>query len=256
MGYLTRLDIIANILQSFILVFIIAKTIKLTINTRTSALPFLFTLAMSGYLLSSLYWIAYDVLDPDTRMPMACNEIAENAMILLLCAGLETILKDKQKIPKEIIFAVLFIGANIASWIAWTGEWFQDTLFGIPYIYFFWLLIRGLLSRGVMSRKEMWLAVTTSFIILAMQIPLLTIKGDVFEVTKVICFTLMIVLAAWLGIMSFRRKDFFLASTFFLSTELSMFLSVDIYYYLLLLENIIAQLIMFSLLKKELATDG
>jgi hypothetical protein len=189
-------------------------------------------------------------------MPMACNEIAENAMILLLCAGLETILKDKRKIAKEIVFAVLFIGANIALWIAWTGEWFQDILFGIPYIYFFWLLIRGLLSRRVLSRKELWFAALASIIILTMQIPLLTIKGSVFEVTKVTCFMLMLALGAWLGIMSFRRKDFFLASTFFLSTELSMFLSIGIYYYLSLLENIIAQLIMFSLLKKELATDG
>jgi hypothetical protein len=211
---------------------------------------------MSGYLLSSLYWIAYDVLDPGTRMPMACNEIAENAMILLLCASLETILKDKRKIAKEIVFAILFIGANIALWIAWTGEWFQDILFGIPYIYFFWLLIRGLLSRRVLSRKELWFAALASIIILTMQIPLLTIKGNVFEVTKVTCFMLMLALGAWLGIMSFRRKDFFLASTFFLSTELSMFLSIGIYYYLSLLENIIAQLIMFSLLKKELATDG
>jgi len=253
---LTRLDIVANIFQICILVVIIAKTIKLTINTKTKALPFFFALAMSGYLLSSLYWIAYDVLDPDTRMPMACNEIAENAMILLLCAGLETILKDKRKIAKEIVFAVLFIGANIALWIAWTGEWFQDILFGIPYIYFFWLLIRGLLSRRVLSRKELWFAALASIIILTMQIPLLTIKGNVFEVTKVTCFMLMLALGAWLGIMSFRRKDFFLASTFFLSTELSMFLSIGIYYYLSLLENIIAQLIMFSLLKKELATDG
>lgn len=256
MGYLIRLEIITTALQSCIIVVLIAKTVKLTISSRTCILPFFFALAMGSTLLSNFYWIAYDFLQPDARMPMACNEIGECATVLLLCAGLEAILKDRRKNAWEIVFAVLFIGANIVFWIAWSGEWFQDILFGFPYIYFFWLLIRGLLSRGVMSRKEMWLAVTTSFIILAMQIPLLTIKGDVFEVTKVICFTLMIVLAAWLGIMSFRRKDFFLASTFFLSTELSMFLSVDIYYYLLLLENIIAQLIMFSLLKKELATDG
>lgn len=253
---MTRLDIITTIIQSIILVVIIAKTIKLVIGSRTCILPFFFALALGSNLLSNFYWIAYDLLEPGMRMPMACNEIAENAMILLLCAGLETILKDKRTVASEIVFATLFIGANIALWIAWTGEWFQDILFGIPYIYFFWLLIRGLLSRRVLSRKELWFAASASIIILTMQIPLLTIKGNVFEVTKVTCFMLMLALGAWLGIMSFRRKNFFLASTFFLSTELSMFLSIGIYYYLSLLENIIAQLIMFSLLKKELATDG
>ena len=255
MGYLTRLDIITTIIQSIILVVIIAKTIKLVIGSRTCILPFFFALALGSNLLSNFYWIAYDLLEPGMRMPMACNEIAENAMILLLCAGLETILKDKRKIPREIVFAVLFIGANIALWIAWTGEWFQDILFGIPYIYFFWLLIRGLLSRRVLSRKELWFAASASIIILTMQIPLLTIKGNVFEVTKVTCFMLMLALGAWLGIMSFRRKEFFLASTFFLWTELSMFLGFDFYYYLFFFANTIALLIMFSSMKKEIASD-
>jgi hypothetical protein len=156
MGYLTRLDILTNIIQSIILIVIIAKTIKLTIETKASLLPFFFALALSGTLLSNFYWFAYDILKPDTRMPMACNEIGENATILLLCASLDTILKDKRKVASEIVFAIFFIGANIALWILWTGEWFQDILFGIPYIYFFWLLIRGLKSREILSHKEMW----------------------------------------------------------------------------------------------------
>ena len=256
MGYLTRLDIITSIIQSCILVVLITKTVKLTIDSRTCILPFFFALAMCGYLLSSLYWIAYDLLKPDSQMPMACNEIGECATILLLCASLETILKDKKKVASEIAFVLLFIGANIAFWIAWSGEWFQDILFGVPYIYFFWLLIRGLISRGTLSRKELWLTATSGFIILAMQIPLLTIKGIVFEFLKTTCFTIMLALAAWLGILSFRRKEFFLASTFFLWTELSMFLSVGYFYYLLFLANTIALPIMYSSMKKELINDG
>jgi hypothetical protein len=185
MGYITRLDILTNIIQSIILIVIIAKTIKLTIETKASLLPFFFALALSGTLLSNFYWFAYDILKPDTRMPMACNEIGENATILLLCAGLDTILKDKRKVASEIVFAIFFIGANIALWILWTGEWFQDILFGIPYIYFFWLLIRGLKSREILSHKEMWVAATVGIIVLAMQIPLYFTKGDVFNF---ICF--------------------------------------------------------------------
>ena len=68
------MDIITNIIQSIILIVIIAKTIKLTIETKASLLPFFFALALSGTLLSNFYWFAYDILKPDTRMPMACNE--------------------------------------------------------------------------------------------------------------------------------------------------------------------------------------
>lgn len=256
MGYLTRLDIITTIIQSIILVVIIAKTIKLVIGSRTCILPFFFALALGSNLLSNFYWIAYDLLEPGMRMPMACNEIVESAIILLLCAALETILKDKRTVASEIVFATLFIGTNIAFWIAWSGEWFQDILFGIPYIYFFWLLIRGLISRSSLSRKEMWQAIAASFMVLAMQIPLLIIKGFVFEFTKMACLVVMVTLTIWLGVKSFRHKDFFLATTFFLWTELAMFLGFDFYYYLFFFANTIALIIMYSSMKKELASDG
>ncbi|MBR6855733.1 MAG: hypothetical protein IKN03_10165 [Fibrobacter sp.] len=252
MGYLTRLDILTNIIQSIILIVIIAKTIKLTIETKASLLPFFFALALSGTLLSNFYWFAYDILKPDTRMPMACNEIGENATILLLCAGLDTILKDKRKVASEIVFAIFFIGANIALWILWTGEWFQDILFGIPYIYFFWLLIRGLKSSEILSRKEMWVAAAVGIIILAMQIPLYFTKGEVFNF---ICFMVMFALTVWLGIVNFRRKDFFLATTFFMWTELAMFLNSDFYYDLFVFASTVAIIIMYSSLKKELAAN-
>jgi hypothetical protein len=185
-------------------------------------------------------------------MPMACNEIGENATILLLCAGLDTILKDKRKVASEIVFAIFFIGANIALWILWTGEWFQDILFGIPYIYFFWLLIRGLKSREILSHKEMWVAATVGIIVLAMQIPLYFTKGEVFNF---ICFMVMFALTVWLGIVNFRRKDFFLATTFFMWTELAMFLNSDFYYDLFVFASTVAIIIMYPSLKKELAAN-
>lgn len=187
---------------------------------------------------------------------MACNEISECAMILLLCAGLETILKDKRIIAKEFVFTIFFIGANIALWIAWSGEWFQDILFGIPYVYFLWLLIRGLKSRGIMSRKELWISATAGFIILAMQIPQLFAQENVIKLIEGWNFVMMFALTTWLGIISFRRKDFFLASTFFCWTELFMFLSGVPYYYGAFFANTVALLIMFSLVKKEVAAYG
>ena len=256
MGYLIRLDIISNIIQSFILVVIIAKTIKLAIDTKTGLLPLFFALALSGTLLSNFYWFAYDILKPDTRMPMACNEIGENAMILLLCAGLDTILKDKSKIAKEIVFAIFFIGAHIALWIAWSEEWFQDILFGIPYIYLFWLLIRGIISRGVLSKKEMWLAAAAGVIVLALQMPQFVAQGFELNFVEGVSFAVMLALAVWLGVVGFRRKDFFLASTFFMWTELAMFLSSGIYYDLFVFVNTAAFLIMYPSVKKELAADA
>lgn len=256
MGYIVGLDVISTVIQSCVLIGVIAKTTRLLIEVKTNFLPFFFALAMVSYLLSNLYWIIYDFLKPDTRMPMACNEIGECAMILLLCAGLENELKDKKKIPTEIAFAVFFMGANIALWIAWSGEWFQDIFFGMPYVYLFWLLIRGLKNRGGFNRKELWLASVASIAVLALQIPLLTAKGSVCEFAKAVCFAVMFALMAWLGFKSVRNKDFFVAVTFFLWTVLSMFLSSGVCYYMAYFANTVALIFMFASMKWEIAADG
>lgn len=244
--------IVATVLQSAALVVVIADAIRLMNNKKNVLLPFLFVLAMASYLLSNLYWIAYDTLMPDTRMPIACNEIGECAVILLLSAGLETLLKDKKKIVGEILFAFLFIGANIALWIAWSGEWFQDILFGIPYVYFLWILIHGLRNRVCLKSKEALVASIASIFVLIMQIPLLVTNGNLFVFSEIMCFAAMFAVMAWLGIKSFRCKDFFVASTFFLWTELSMFLSPDVYYNMAMVANTIACFFMYVSMKQEL----
>ena len=251
----TLFGIVATILQSIVLIVVVLQSIRLTLMKKNYFLPFFFALAMMSFLLSDLYWIAYDVLKPDTRMPIAANEIGECAMILLLSAGLDVVLKDKKKIFGEIVFAILFIGVNIALWIAWSGEWLQDVLFGIPYIYFLWLLIRGMRSRGVLARKELWFAAMMGVSVLILQIPLLIAKGTLFELAKIVCVALMFTLMGWLGVKSFRSKDYFMTLTFFLWTELSMFLSSEPYYYVAFGMNIIVLPMMFSSMKKELAND-
>ena len=109
----TLWEIILTVLQSGALAVVIVNTIRLMLKEKTGFLPFMFVLAMVSYLLSDLYWIAYDLLKPDTRMPIACNEIGECAIILLLSAGLDSLIGDKKKIAGEIVFAFLFYDANL-----------------------------------------------------------------------------------------------------------------------------------------------
>ena len=35
-----------------------------------------------------------------------------------------------------MFFAALFTAANVALWIAWSGEWIQDILTGVAFGYF------------------------------------------------------------------------------------------------------------------------
>ena len=256
MSNITLIEIVETVFQLVILGVVVAKTIKLTRNGKKAILPFLFALAMASCILSDLYWIAYDTLRPDTRMPIASNEIAECAVILLLSAGLDSVLKDKRKVLGEVVFAFLFIFVNIVLWIAWSGEWFQDILFGLPYIYFFWLLIRGLRSRKSMTRNELWFSSIMSISFLAMQFVLFAKIEIMGGLVKTVCYMVMFALMIWLGVKSFRSKDFFVATTFYLWTTLSLFLSPGVYYYTVSLAETIAFPLMFVSMKKELVADG
>lgn len=256
MSDLTLVGIIGTTLQLGLLIVVIWKTLKLMKGGSEVFLPFFFALAMTSVLLSNLYWVAYDTLRPDTRMPIASNEIAECAVVLLLSAGLDSVLKDKREILGEIIFAFLFISVNIVLWIAWSGEWFQDILFGVPYIYFFWLLIRGLRSRKSMTRKELWFSSVSSVFFVITQISFFLVKGEAFKFVEFVSFAVMFVLAIWLGIKSYRSKDFFVAVTFYLWTNLSMFLSTGVLYYTAMLAETITFLLMFVSMKRELQSNG
>ena len=68
-----------------------------------------FTLAIASILLSDLYWLAYDILRPETRMPFAANEISEWALFLLLGATIKVSDGNRYGIAKiEKLCAVIF----------------------------------------------------------------------------------------------------------------------------------------------------
>ena len=252
----TLVDVVTTIFQSAVLIFVIVRTLQLMRCVKSFFLPIFFVLSMSSYLLSNLYWIAYDLLKPDTRMPIAANEIGECAMVLLLCAGLESVLHDKNKIAGEVLFAFLYTSLNIALWIVWSGEWFQDILFGIPYIYFMWILIRGLRSRGILSPKELRFAAAMCIFVSTMLLSLQFVHGFIHELNKMLNYIAAFTLIAWLGFKSLRSRNFFVSTTLFLWTNLVMFSSLDQYYYMALFANTVALPIMFYSMKKELAVNG
>ena len=251
----TLVDVLGSIIQSFILVVVIAKSIRMMPFGKKSILPFFFVLTMASCLLSNLYWIAYDLINPDTRMPIAANEIAECAAILLLSAGLNSVLKNHQKVPWEILFAIFYTAGNIVLWIVWSGEWFQDIFFGIPYIYFLWVLIRGLRSREFMPPKELCVVAVTSVVVLAMLAMLPISEGHVYAFAKYGSYVVKFALMVWLGIRSFQSKDVFVVSTFFLWTNLAMFSSAECYYYIAFFANTVAFPFMYISMEKELSDN-
>ena len=147
--------IVTGIAEGLLCLALILRTIPFLRNEQRFMAAALFLFAMASLLLSDSYWIVYTLMRPDTRMPMAANEIAENASFLLLAAALGTVF-DENRIPavREMICAALFAVACTVLWIIWTGEWVEDIIGGIAFGYFLCVCVRALKQRDVLKKQE------------------------------------------------------------------------------------------------------
>ena len=117
-----NMEVVFNLIQTAVLLLVFLGTLRLLGSGMREVRTVLFAFAVASVLLSNLYWLAYDILRPGTRMPFAANEIGEWALFLLLGAALNT-QSERMNAKREMLFAALFTAANAALWIAWSGEW-------------------------------------------------------------------------------------------------------------------------------------
>ncbi|MBO4750941.1 MAG: hypothetical protein J5546_11560 [Lachnospiraceae bacterium] len=157
MGYLAVLENIMLALQAVILIPVIVFSAALMKKGENGAFPAFFTFAMISYLLSDIYTILFTIIRPGERMPIAADEIAELSVLLLLIAGIQAISpRGGRKLHVgALIFSILFTSANILLWIAWSGEYVQDIVFGLPYYFLIYLLVREIRACEAMKVKEL-----------------------------------------------------------------------------------------------------
>lgn len=250
---LSLVEMILYMVEVVFTSIIVVFTARKMIGRKNSYLPAFFTFAMVSYLLSTLYWIAFTILRPDTRMPFAADEIAECAMLLLLSAGIVADKKAERKfVLTEVIYTALFCAANISLWICWSGEWVQDIIFGLPYAYFLWLIIRGLSDTKAISKTERVIVRTACCLMVVSQF-LILIASEQYQVVLDICgYILMLGMLLWLLIKSLKCRNLFLSYAFFLGTMFVSFACSDIFYCIATVFQIAALPIMYLTMKNEL----
>ena len=263
----TVLGNIISVMSLLVVIPIIASSAKSVTVGSNKVLSVFFTFSMVSYFLSEVYYFTYNLLIPDTRMPFAANEIAEASMILFLCAVLEVTMGREKKVNVPVFFfSVMFIGSNIVLWILWSGEWIKNVLFGLPYVYFFYLLISGILKSKAASVKEIALLSVIAFVILGMEGAALMPDERIGYILEVSCYPLMYVL--WILIFvrtvsvlcgkekSSNGKEIYLSFSLHIWTMLLMFLSAGIFYNIANLLYVTVLPLMYLSFKKELSEDG
>lgn len=261
MGYLTIAEAIFLSLHAAVVIPIAILSASLMKKGKNGMFPAFYTFAMISMLLSDLYCLIFCILRPEERMPFAVDEIAECAMLLLLSAGIEALSgKRKKWMPGALLFTILYMTATVALWIAWSGEWVQSVLFGIPYVYLAYLLIRGLeYVRAWDTDVEKILAMITAVVILLMQAALLLIEeGMAWDVLNEGSYAIMYVFTAWLFWKNYRslrdksygEKTLYLALTLFLWSILLTYMSDEFYYEISLGLNILSIPIVWIAVKR------
>ena len=249
---------ILNFIQVVVLLPLILGFAGMMGKGKSGMLPVFFTFSMLSYFLSSVYYLVYGFLRPGERMPFAVNEIAECAMLLLICAGLETFLtRDMIGRLTAMLFAVFFVGINIILWILWSGEWVQDIVFGLPYIYMLYLLIRGNIHYKTIGMVEGHIAMYASLMVLLLQMFTIKATGTLRLVVDRGSYLVAYGLALWLfwsckkALQESGVKAIFLTVTLFWWTIMVMYMSSGIYYDIAEAMNILAMPLLYFAMKKE-----
>lgn len=125
------------VMQTVVLGTLVMLMAQMLIHHRLSQMGAFYAFGITAMLLSDLYWIAYTLLEPGTRMPFAVNEIGECATFLLLGEAARTGIPNGRRIcPRDVVLPALFMVCNTALWIAWSGEWVQDIFCGMTLCYY------------------------------------------------------------------------------------------------------------------------
>ncbi|MCR5419318.1 MAG: hypothetical protein K6E84_10415 [Lachnospiraceae bacterium] len=261
MSAFTAMDIIPVILQIVVLIPVIRQSGKWMEDENNGLLPVFFTFAMEAFLLCNVYYVIHGILRPGSRLPFAADEIAECALIFMLAAGMETIRKEKKLNISALVFSVVFTGLNMALWIIWSGEWMQDIIFGLPYIYILYLLICGISDTGCFESKERKMSAVVLIVIELLWLLSTRFSGSFLTAFSWVIYVFMYLYEGWLFGKCFAKgkgekgEKLYPPLAFFLWAILISFSSDGIFYAVSQIIIVLALPLMLHALKKELYPD-
>ncbi|MCR5792199.1 MAG: hypothetical protein K6G65_03435 [Lachnospiraceae bacterium] len=132
--------------------FISGKTLR---RYRKTITPVFLSFTFVLWLFTDLYWLTFDLMRPETRMPFAANEIGEAAFFLTLAATIGTgVSYDVRIAKKQAVGAVLFAACNTALWIGWSGEMLQDVFIGLVYGLLLYTVVCSLRTEQLVTAIE------------------------------------------------------------------------------------------------------
>lgn len=186
-----HIEMLLLFFQITILLFIIIRSVRFVQNSKVVISILYYIFGMIGFLVSDLYWLAYSLIHPYTRMPFAVNEVGEWAFFLLMSASLTTLFGDRFHIAaKEILGVIIFMAANVILWIMWSGEWIEDVISGVVLAYYFSVIVLSMLAVDAMN-KVLWIGLAIlSVVLIASQYMTFIVSSETAYYVNIWCNSL------------------------------------------------------------------
>jgi len=256
------MDIIMDLMHIAALIYLIVRSGRRIGPERQALASAFFFFAVVSLLLSDLYWITFDLLYPNTRLPLAVNEISELAAFLLLSSALNKTLREPfGDARRELICAGFFALAGIALWIAWTGEWLQDIVGGIAYAWFVLCSVRAAKLTGAMSRKEWCVLGISSLLLVLGETAVFFVPEPWAKALDDACYALMTLGTLFFLVLLVRERKrgarpdvlLSLSCTGMAWSVSSMYMSDEPYYFIFYLGSMVMLLFMGFSYRREVA---
>ena len=188
----------SNLIYSILFFVIIIRASKLIGKNERSMTAVFFTFSITSLALSYLYWLAYDLLRPEIRMPFAANEVGEMACNLLLASALTTVFSDKGMASyKEAIWGIALQIACIFLWIGWSGEWIQDIVSGVALCYLVYMIVKALIVSEAFGRADWIFQGVAITALVALEGLTFALVGDLNRAVDTICYVLIFAICAY-----------------------------------------------------------
>ena len=150
-----QITLISVSIQILVLALLLTLSVKLISESERNLTAVFMSFYFALWLLTDLYWLLYDLMRPDMRMPFAANEIGEAAMFLTGAATINSAVKHRTRLPMGYLAGIhLFAISNVVLWILWSGEIVQDIIVGTVFIWFFYSIVRALRWSQALSSRE------------------------------------------------------------------------------------------------------
>lgn len=196
------ISIFITVLQTIVLAVLLVLSIKLIGKNERNLPSVHMAFCLTLWLLGNIYWLIYDLIRPESRMPFAANEIGEAAAFLMMAAIINSVVISVAY-PSAVytVSAILFGIGNVALWIAWSGEWIQDIFIGTFYTWFLLSLVRALVNEKTLRTWEWVLLCILCFALIAGQGQTFVIKTEYVRATETGAYVIL-----FMGILLFVNR--------------------------------------------------